>query len=223
MRLDSETHTVILESKPCWGCSENGSTGKRYANEWQTCRECHGTGRGKRGGRRGCQKCHGTGEIIVQTQQLETCPNCHGTGHEPENNCDAIPPEWWESFTFKVYRQERNQTYNEYLLGIGCVYSCTDYGAAAGMSDEALIDKVKGEERYTQLCKVANKENRLADHIGIFVNRGGYSVRPVYDSDATDAKQTIARERDVDEGFRVGVGVAMARAGGNGTLGAIYK
>jgi RecJ-like exonuclease len=224
MKLDTETRIVTFESKPCYGCSENGiSTGKRFANEWQPCSECHGTGRGKRGGRNGCQKCNGMGKIIVQTSRLEICPNCNGTGKQPENNCDDIPAGWWQSFTFKVYRQERNQTYNEYLLGVGCVYSCTDYGTATGMTDEAIIAKVKSEEdgHFLQLCKVANKENRLADHIGIFVNRQGFSVRAVYESDATDTKRIIARERGKDEGFRFGT--AIARNGGNGTLGAIYK
>lgn len=91
------------------------------------------------------------------------------------------------------------------------------------MTDEAIIAKVKSEEdgHFLQLCKVANKENRLADHIGIFVNRQGFSVRAVYESDATDTKRIIARERGKDEGFRFGT--AIARNGGNGTLGAIYK
>lgn len=91
------------------------------------------------------------------------------------------------------------------------------------MTDEALIAKIKSEEdgHFLQLCKIANKENRLADHIGIFVNRQGFSVRAVYESDATDAKRTIARERGKSEGFQVGA--KIARNGGNGTLGAIYR
>ncbi len=220
MKLDLENRTVILESKPCYGCD---GTGKRFANEWQVCPDCNGTGNGKRGGRNGCRKCSGMGKNIVVTKRLETCPNCNGTGNMPENRSDCVPPEWWNLFTFKVYRQERKQTYNEYLLGIGCVYSCTDYGTAARMSDETVIAEIKNEKGgdFLQLCKIANKENKLADHIGIFINENGYSVRPVYDSDGSDAKQTIARERGKDEGFRVGT--AIARNGGNGTLGAIYR
>lgn len=220
MKLDLENRTVILESKPCYGCD---GTGKRFANEWQECPECHGTGRGKRGGQSGCKQCHGARRIIAPTDKIETCPNCNGTGKMPENNCDCVPSAWWNLFTFKVYRQQRKQTYNEYLLGLGCVYSCTDYGTAASMSDEAVISKIKSEENghFLQLCKIANKENKLADHIGIFINENGYSVRPVYESDGSDAKQLIARECGKDEGFQVGT--AIARDGGNGTLGAIYK
>jgi hypothetical protein len=91
------------------------------------------------------------------------------------------------------------------------------------MSDETVIAEIKNEKGgdFLQLCKIANKENQLADHIGIFINRNGYSVRAVYESDAADAKRIIASERGKDEGFRVGT--AIARNGGNGTLGAIYR
>jgi hypothetical protein len=88
-------------------------------------------------------------------------------------------------------------------------------------TDEAIIAKVRTEERYTQLIKVANRENQLCDHIGIFVNRDGYSVRAIFSPDGQDAIETIAHERGKDEGLRVGV--SIARNGGNGTLGAIYK
>ena len=34
MKFDTETRIVTFESKPCYGCSENGiSSGKRFANE----------------------------------------------------------------------------------------------------------------------------------------------------------------------------------------------
>ena len=213
MRRDG--NRVILETRACVWCDGTGQAAKQVV-----CSACKGTGNGIHGGRSGCRKCSGMGHVYSRTI-TETCTLCNGSGQVPENNCDSMPNEWWPDFQFRVYRQDRKQTYNEYLLAHGCVYSCTDYGTAAESTDEAIIAKVKSEERFTQLIKVADSENRLCDHIGIFVNRDGYSVRAIFSPDGQDAIETIAHERGKDEGLRVGV--SIARNGGNGTLGAIYK
>ena len=206
---------VTLEMVSCTWCHGTGT-----AAALVLCPNCEGTGRGPRGGENGCRKCNGMRKVYSHTL-TETCTSCNGAGQVPETNCDTMPAEWWSAFDFRVYRQDRAQTYNEYLLAHGCVYSCTDYGAAAGMSDDAIIAKVKDEERFTQLTKVANKDNILCNHIGIFINRDGYSVRAVYDLDGSDALYILGRERGKEDGLRVGN--AIAQAGGNGTMGAIYK
>lgn len=66
------------------------------------------------------------------------CFSCTGTGQVPENICDTVPGEWWKALEFKVYRSDRGQTYNEYLLGMGCVYSSTDYGDHKRLTDASL-------------------------------------------------------------------------------------
>jgi hypothetical protein len=213
MKLSEDKKTVILEKKPCVWCDGTGLSAKQVP-----CYTCKGTGRGPRGGKGGCRKCSGFGHVYSPTEK-ETCTGCMGEKMVPENDCDSMPDEWWHNMTFKVYRQDRDQTYNEFLLAHNCVFSCSDYGKAAGASDESIIESVR-KETYVQLCKVA-RDLKFCDHVGIFVNRGGYSVRAVFGSDASETLKTIASERGIDEGMAVGN--AIAAAGGNGTMGAIYK
>jgi len=74
---------------------------------------------------------------------------------------------------------------NESLLGFGCVYSITDYGEHKKFTDNELIDKVRDSESFIQACKIAKDDGTLCDHVGIFCNNNGYSVRPVYNEDST--------------------------------------
>jgi hypothetical protein len=131
-----------------------------------------------------------------------------------------MPDEMYLALPFKVYRHNRNLTYGEELLGWNCVYSCTDYGRSFSASDDSVIADVRSH-RSTQLCKVASKSLELCDHVGIFVAANGYSVRPVFRPDGLDALATIASERPYNEGMAVGMKIAAA--GGNGTLGAIFR
>jgi hypothetical protein len=214
MRL--EGNKVILESTACT-CTYSGKPGtvaKRIS-----CPKCGGTGNGLKGGRNGCKKCYGFGTTYSDTETV-TCTACNGTALVPENNCNTMPDEMYLSLPFKVYRHERSLTYGESLLGWGCVYSCTDYGDAFSASDESVIADVR-THLYVQLCKVANKENQLCDHVGIFIARNGYSVRGVFRSDGLDAIAEIASQNSYADGMQQGT--AIARDGGNGTLGGIYK
>jgi hypothetical protein len=131
-----------------------------------------------------------------------------------------MPNAWWAEFDFRVYRQDRGISYNESLLGRGCVYSCVDYGRAYDAPDDTAVLASVRAHTFIQLTKVAHA-GRLCDHIGIFVNRGGYSVRACYLPDGQDAAAMIALERGKAEGFAVGE--RLAQAGSNGTLGAIYR
>ena len=76
-------------------------------------------------------------------------------------------------------RSERPQTINERLLGSGMVYSCTDYGDHKQMTDDELIAKVK-QTTSVQATKISDKDDNVAEHIGIFTNQYGYSVIPVF-------------------------------------------
>ena len=166
----------------------------------------------------GCRKCHGFKTTYSDTENV-TCSACNGTAIVPENDCDTMPDKMYLGLPFKVYRHNRELTYGESLLGWGCVYSCTDYGCAYGSTDESVIADVRSHN-HVQLCKVA-KNLVLCDHVGIFIARDGYSVRAVYRPDGLDAITTIAHERPYSEG--IAVGQAIYNAGGNGTLGAIYR
>ncbi len=206
-------NAITLELRPCTSCNGSGRAAKQV-----TCPACKGTGNGPKGGHNGCKKCSGLRYVYSRTETV-TCGSCDGAGHVPENDCDTMPDAWWQALTFKVYRHERAISFNEYLLGLGCVFSCTDYGRAYESTDEKVIADVRAHT-WIQLCKVA-KDLTMCDHVGIFIAHNGYSVRAVYTPDAHDAIATIANERGKDEGFRVG-GI-LAGEGLNGTMGAVYK
>lgn len=144
------------------------------------CRECNGTGNGKRGGRGGCRKCNGL-KIEWDSKNPMTCTRCNGNfkDAEDETTTDYMPNEIWDAMKFEVYRTNLPLTLNEALLGLGCIYSCEDYGAAfKNPDDAALIADVKNHKSH-QACKFL-KDGKFADHVGIIVKTGGYSVRAIF-------------------------------------------
>ena len=213
-----EGNKVILETTAC-SCTYRETPGLMPKSI--PCPTCKGTGNGIRGGRGGCRKCHGLRWTYSDTETV-TCSRCNGTAVIPETSCDTMPAEMYLALPFKVYRHNRELTYGENLLGWGCVYSCTDYGRAYGATDEAVLAEVRGKDHtWVQLCKVANKDLELCDHVGVFIAHNGYSVRPVYRADGLDAIAAIASENSYADGMTQGLKIALE--GGNGTLGGIYK
>ena len=206
---------LVFARKNCEHC-DHGQQPSRI-----TCQTCKGTGRGKRGGRGGCQKCHGL-RHIWSNDHPQTCTTCNGNyvNFAEEDQFDTLPDAIWQGFTFKVYRHNRPISGNEAILGLGCVFSCGDYGAAWNANDDAaLIADVKRHTHH-QATKVSKEDGTIANHIGIFVNRGGYSVRPVLESIA-EVLGTIASERPERE--YIAVATAIAEQGGNGVLGGLYR
>ncbi len=197
-----------------------------------TCSWCDGTGKVTRfkicenynkpvnrfSGRK-CPKCgaknkhsHGT----VGTYE-KSCDHggCDG-GIYQEGICDTIPQEMWESLDFKVYRSDRGISMNEALLGFGCVYSCLDYGQAYHTKDDNEIIVRVREHKFNQAIDVVNRDTRrLCDHVGIFVNRGGFSVRAVFED-----RGKVESEIETEIGYRDGLtrGAALADIGLNGTM-----
>ncbi len=210
-----ENGKMVWGRKNCEHCDE-GKQPTRIR-----CPECKGTGNGKRGGRGGCHKCRGLRDIWSNDHPM-TCTTCNGNyiNFTVENQCDYMPSEVWQSLNFKVYRHKRLLTGNEAILGLGCVFSCTDYGAAwENPDDEKLIKEVKASTSH-QATKVTKDDGTVCDHVGIFVCPGGYSVRPVFES-VEAVEMMIGLERPERE--YMAVGQAICEAGGNGTFGAIYR
>jgi len=168
-----------------------------------------------------CPKCGtrvgGTNHQYVDTGTDNPCPSCGGTGRRNESLCGTYTTaELWRSLPFRVYRQDRAISWNESFLGYGCVYSCADYGRAWAAEDSATLAAVREGDGRHQLIKVVRESDmRLCDHIGIFLNRGGYSVRAVWGDPAPIAHRA-ASELSEDEG-RI-AGGRIAALGGNGTL-----
>jgi hypothetical protein len=148
----------------------------------------------------------------MDTGRMIPCPTCDGKGIVPENICDTADAIYL-ALPFKVYRQDRTASWNENHLGAGCVYSSCDYGAAWNANDDAgLIEKVKAQG-FVQATKFARDDGTVANHIGIFVTRGGYSVRAVF----TMAETLTRIAKEPDETTARIVGGALAGAGMNGT------
>lgn len=108
------------------------------------------------------------------------CTQCGGTGKKKEEITDPFPTGLFGQLTFKVFRAERELTWNEQHLGAGCVFSCVDYGEAWKGSDKELIVKVKAHT-WIQACKVAKDDGKLCSYVGIFVAPHGYSVRAIFE------------------------------------------
>lgn len=202
---------IVLGRRDCY-CGDGKQFGK------VTCATCKGTGKGKRGAKNGCQSCHGS-KVTYTKERTATCERCKGEhiGFEPETLYHHMPAEIWDALELRVYRSDRGISGNESFLGLGCVFSCQDYGRAYNATDEAIIADVRSEKIH-QACKVTKKDGTLCSHVGIFVNKGGYSVRPVFDS-VEEVVSAIVSERPEDE-YRM-VGNAIATNGGNGTFGAL--
>ena len=214
MRIDGKN--VILETKPC-SCTWRGTPG--LVAKTVPCPTCNGTGNGPKGGRNGCRKCHGFRTTYSETENV-TCSGCNGTAIVPETTCDGMPAGAFEALQFKVYRQNRGESYNEHLLAHGCVYSMSGSGRSMQTPDADLIAEVKAHGARCQVCKVSEKQV-MCDHVGIFVNLDGYSVRAVYNPDGSDAQAVLNRERGLMEGMAVGT--RLSGLGLNGTMGAIYR
>jgi hypothetical protein len=169
-----ENGKVVFERKDCWQCN------KGQKARIIPCPECKGTGRGKRGGARGCKKCNGF-RTSCSWDDPVPCDACQGNyqNHEPEDATDYLPAGAFASLTFKVYRVTREMTWGESHIGLGCVYSCTDYGRSNAATDDAIIADVKNHSGV-QACKVIDAQGNLCDHIGIFVRQGGYTVKAVF-------------------------------------------
>jgi len=163
---------VVLGDRACFRCQGNKETMLR--------KPCPNYG--KVTNRRPCAHCASTrkdGHAYLDIG-VGTCPDCKGVGTRPETMSDYLPVEVWAGMRFVVYRENRAATWNEQYLGSGCVYSTVDYGRSRDMTDEALAEEVRTNKQSAQASTICDRDGRLADHIGIFTNRSGFSVRPVF-------------------------------------------
>lgn len=204
-----------------WGQKHLPNMPKGMVPGRKACPTCHGTRqvpkqRGAKGYKE-CPKCLGIGSVEDADHPV-TCPRCGGTAVVPQNSCSRVSMAWVvERIPFRVVRQDRGVSFNESYLGFGCLWSCGDYGVAWESGDEAILAEVMDTNRHhsTQFINFVRKEdNAVAKWIAIAVNRGGYSVRAVYDSDAP-----LARAADeVSPVAAMVVGGLLANAGLNGTM-----
>lgn len=169
----------IIDGKLVLG-KKNCSCGDGTVSTKVVCKVCKGTNKGPRGGH-GCKKCYGGHTYDHDIRSV--CPQCNGNykNHDDETTCDYLPAGVFAGLTFRVY-YSNTMTLGEKLLGLGCVYSCGDYGDAwKNRNDDKLIAEVR-EQTGVQATKIVNANNDMPDHIGIFVSQSGYTVKPVFKS-----------------------------------------
>ena len=194
-----ENGTVVLETTSCH-CSSTPTPGQIVP-----LRSCCQKKR--------CGVCKGEGYVRLAA---ETCSTCKGTTRRTETLSDYASQEMIDSVPLRILRADRQASWNESYLGFGCVYSCIDYGDAARQSDEALLARLKERNTHFQACHFVRLENRLpvelVEAFGVYVNRNGFSVRPIF---ASTGLKKFNRP-----GTDIAVGLAVANAGGYGTLAA---
>lgn len=194
----SRDHSIVK----CWRCTGlKGPDGRTYARAGY-----HGayknTAALKAAVTRGtavlCGQCAGTGQVCL-LPYVKACYSCSGVGAFPvwdpdvdpilppqTGICDHAPTEfiaaWLESCRIEVVRLDRGQTFNEAYLGLGTLWSTTDYGDAARTPDAELIAKVR-EQMLTsriQFITITDRETRrVATHLVITVTRNGYAPRVI--------------------------------------------
>lgn len=175
-KMRIENGILVLEQAECWSCDGSGEQDERVR---VSCPKCGGNGRGVRGGWQGCKNCHGVGYEWATTGQQEPCYQCDGHGMKDETIFDRVSDAMWASMNFEVRGSNRNQSWQEQYIGLGC-WSVTDYGRHQGMTDEELIAKVRDDRGSSlpQVCKliVSKEDLRIAESVAIVTARSGYSV-----------------------------------------------
>lgn len=142
-----------------------------------------------------CYLCKGTCLVRTFTIMRE-CFTCHGFGGFPavgepiprEQRCCHMPvdyiEDWLDELTIEVVGgADRAQSWNEHNLGIGCLWSVTDYGEWQQGTEEQLTEEVREDIRtrhHPQFTSTFSdrEAGRVADTLLIVTNRSGYSVRP---------------------------------------------
>lgn len=154
------------------------------------------------------------------------CDCCGGTGKVGEDRFSFMPEGMMKTIPIKLYLQDRNISFNESYIGIGCIWSCLDQGRAweqigkdqAGVN--AFMREIRKEvdEDTSQASKITDENLNVCNHIAVIVNKGGYSLRAVFSEDASDLLNKASGE--LPEPIGIMFGIQVANNGENGTLAA---
>lgn len=205
---------IIYEPRVCPGC-DGGKT-------VQVLRRCAFYDKAMRG--QPCPDCGATRKHdhngFIPTAERRQCGRCDGSGTVLETRYDYLPEDILKDIPVVLVRQDRGATFNESLLGVGCLWSAIDYGRAWGTPEDQFCTKIRQEiakHGSVQACHVVDDQDRLPPAIGTFVHREGYSLRAMTE----DSLRNLARERGYAEGMAVGT--LVYRLGGHGTLAGVYR
>lgn len=213
MEYNAATHTLTLGQTDCSACKYMGKPGQIPVLVEADCPKCKGTGKRGNGTCRNYGCVRGKKEVLSDTL-WQTCSKCKGSTLQAETWCDYAPSEAVTAIPVRVTRQNRDISMNESLLGLGCLWSCTDYGSAWDGDDADLQVKIT-EQLATQRVQATNIVDRetgaVVDEIIVIVSRGGYSLRT-----GSGAEARASRELSYAAGLVVGS--MVAESGDNGTI-----
>ena len=195
--------TAILGA--CGTCQGEGRIARADGGVTTTCTGCNGFGKSKRGygtyktqalaDRHGvrCWMCHGVktytppltnpcyscnynpGQDVAEIHPGDTLPDVIGRcASVPREVAVSLASEW----EFVPMRFDRGQTWGEAYLGLGSIWSCTDYGAAWEQSDAEVIARVREsfDSGSLQWLTIMDSERTITPRIVVKITRGGYSV-----------------------------------------------
>lgn len=216
---------VVLGKEDCRTCHYNGFPGEVCGHKWIKCESCKGTG--KRGNGQ-CRKCNDIKGYIPSygikpglTHNNDwvnrlVCPTCGGDYKDREDetitgylSTDQMK-ELFPRDRIKVYSSNRIPGTAESLLGgIGdhVLYSVSGCSSKELNDNQVLVEHVGKFSQGVQACKVANKEFEVADHLGVFTNAYGYTVRAVFNEKHEKLMELASAELTYAERYEIMTGI----------------
>jgi len=224
MKFDPTTRTLTLERKDCRTCTHGAGEQGQYTGT-KVCPTCKGTGNGPRGGKGKCRDCYGGKQHDFDNPIV--CPTCHGDFKDAalETFTDYCPTEAVDAMPMIFVVLDRDNTWNEEYLGLGTVYSVTDYGdrwrraskeiqavatrRSPGLRDlEDIAQELMAEAResvgdggHLQACKITKSYERgdqavvLHDTLVYTLTHTGYQVRAMSDLPENFEQNSIAEKQ----------------------------
>jgi hypothetical protein len=189
----------------CGTCSGTGSIPREDAGVTTKCSGCGGFGKAKAGfgayrtqamaNRHGvtCRMCEGTGTWTAPA--ANSCHSCYAnlglgvieahpgdTLPESMDRCSTVPAAIRETLVAEweiiPVRFNRGMTWGESFLGLGSVYTSTDYGAAWTQTDAEVVARVRESllTSHLQWISVLDADRKITPRLVIKIVREGYSV-----------------------------------------------
>jgi RecJ-like exonuclease len=176
------------ETRACFGCNgfgkrKDGGWGGAYKSQemadrhGRTCRSCNGFGTWTAPDADNCHHCfYNVGRDVAVAHAGDTLPVTIGhCSSVPRDIATALVSEW----DIIPIRVDRGMTWGESYLGLGSIYSVTDYGAAWSQTDAEVIARVKEsltDASSLQWTKIMNSDRVITRTIAVKITRGGYNV-----------------------------------------------
>lgn len=175
------------EIKPCFRCNGFRVISRNSNQGYKTLRNAQTAIASKKA--RKCDSCNGGG-YQRSAEFMRSCYDCNGKGRIPNWVPGAQWDSEWGSATIRIPNDAefasiplivdrgRTMTWGESFLGLGSVYTITDYGDASKMDDSVLLAKVRKElaGRNPQFTSLLDSNKRMAAALIVKVSTMGYSL-----------------------------------------------